>query len=492
MPTVASAPGLSTSNHPIDVPTSLRWAVAALLILIAGIGYAIAFATRQGGAAILIALPCIFLLGRMETARRAFYAGAFCGLACYVPHLWFFGAIFGPSAAALWCVAAIPLGILVLLRFRARQYFGPTTAMWLTPIFWTGVEFFRSELYYLKFAWILPGQVVAFTPGLRWLWFGVYGLGFLYALAAALLVGPRPIYRMTGAALLVVFAALMYLPASPPGDSARAPLHVAGVQLEHPSESQAVAALERLAIAHPEAQILVLSEYSLPGPVPDSVRDVVRLHGRYLVAGGIEFERDPQFRDTAFVIGPDGRDVFSQCKSVPVQFMADGLPAADRRVWESPWGRIGIAICYDISYARVMDDFVRRGAQGLIVPTMDLASWGRYEREMLHGRLAPVRAAEYGIPVFGVWSSGESQLTGRYGRVIATAGFPGQGEMIAGPFDLAAAGHVPWDRYPALAASVIAGAFLAWSIGRETVRRVRVRLIPTARFLPSRSSGRLK
>jgi len=52
----------------------------------------------------------------------------------------------------------------------------------------------------------------------------------------------------------------------------------------------------------------------------------------------------------------------------------------------------------------VMDDFVREGAQGLIVPTMDLTHWGEYERRMLHGRMAPIRSAEYGIPTFGVWS----------------------------------------------------------------------------------------
>ena len=49
-----------------------------------------------------------------------------------------------------------------------------------------------------------------------------------------------------------------------------------------------------------------------------------------------------------------------------------------------------------------------------------------YERRMLHGRMAPIRSAEYGIPTFGVWSCGESQLTDRFGRVIATAGYPGQ------------------------------------------------------------------
>jgi len=48
------------------------------------------------------------------------------------------------------------------------------------------------------------------------------------------------------------------------------------------------------------------------------------------------------------VIGPDGQDVFEQAKSVPVQFMSDGLPAVERRVWESPWGKIGIAVCYGL------------------------------------------------------------------------------------------------------------------------------------------------
>jgi hypothetical protein len=45
-----------------------------------------------------------------------------------------------------------------------------------------------------------------------------------------------------------------------------------------------------------------------------------------------------------------------------------------------------------------------------------------------------------------VWSSGVSQLTDRYGRVIATAGYPGQGEVIAGPFDLSRTGRIPPDR----------------------------------------------
>jgi apolipoprotein N-acyltransferase len=152
----------------------------------------------------------------------------------------------------------------------------------------------------------------------------------------------------------------------------------------------------------------------------------------------------------------------TQGKSVPVQFMDDGLPAARRQVWMSPWGKIGIGVCYDVGYATVMDDFIRQGAQGLIVPTNDPMHWGEFERRMLHGRLAPIRAAEYGVPVFGVWSSGVSQLTDRHGRVIATADFPGQGAFISGPFDLNGPGRIPPDRMLAVATMIGAGLFAAY------------------------------
>jgi apolipoprotein N-acyltransferase len=288
---------------------------------------------------------------------------------------------------------------------------------------------------------------------------GVYGLGFIYAFAAAMVVSRRRRVRAAGVLLSVLLGLLMYWPALRAVD-AGASLHVAGIQLESPDEPVLIEALDHLAVVHPEAQILVLSEYTFFGPVPPRVRAVIKKHHRYLIAGGVQEADDSRFYDTAFVIGPDGQDIFNQAKSVPVQFMMDGLPADHRRVWNSPWGKIGIAVCYDMSYARVMDDLVRQGAGGLIVPTMDLSKWGEYERRMLHGRMAPTRSAEYGIPTFGVWSSGVSQLTDRTGRVIATAGYPGQGEMICGPFALAKPGRVPPDRWLAAACALGTVGFL--------------------------------
>jgi apolipoprotein N-acyltransferase len=391
------------------------------------------------------------------------------GLAVYVPHLTFFWSIFHQAAIPLWLIAGLPIAIFVLLLHLTNRRLGGWWALLLTPIIWTGVEYARSELYYLRFAWLLPGQAAAYLPGVRFVSLGVYGLGFLYMTAAALAVGPRAIVRWSGMIALVALAILMYFPKLPP-TGVTGSLHVAGVQLESQDERAVVHALDQLAIAHPEAQILVLSEYTFFGPVPPGVRKILRKHQRYLVAGGVRQLSDDRYDNTAFVVGPDGEDVFNQAKSVPVQFMTDGLPAPERRVWQSPWGKIGIAVCYDLSYSRVMDDFVREGAQGLIIPTMDLAIWGQYERRMLHGRMAPIRSAEYGIPTFGVWSSGESQLTDRFGRVVARGGYPGQGEMIAGAFNLAEGGRVPPDRIVAWGATIATGVWVLF-LSLERVAR---------------------
>ncbi|HEX4797071.1 MAG TPA: nitrilase-related carbon-nitrogen hydrolase [Humisphaera sp.] len=451
-PRVQAASDQALSERPVlqtSAPVSITDAIA--LCGCAALANGIAFATPSGAAAILVILPCLCLLGRLLTARRSFYFGLLAGILMYAPHLAFFWKIFAARSILLWLIAGFPIGIVILLLYHSHRRLGATWAMLLTPILWTGVEYFRSEAYYLKFAWLLPGQAAAFLPGVGLARVGVYGLGFIYAMLAAMIVGRSALIRTVGLAASIVLGILMYLPIFPAGPHA-SPLHVAGIQLESPTEAQAAAALDHLAIAHPEAQILVLSEYTFTGPVPQSVREVIRKHGRYLVASGIRLADGGDFHDTAFVIDPEGRDVFEQAKSVPVQFMGDGLAATQRRVWESPWGKIGIAICYDIGYSRAMDEFVRQGAQALIIPTMDLRSWGLYERRMLHGRLAPIRSVEYGIPIFGVWSSGESQLTDRFGKIIAKAGYPGQGAIVYGPLRLESKGHLPPDRPLAIGA----------------------------------------
>jgi apolipoprotein N-acyltransferase len=217
--------------------------------------------------------------------------------------------------------------------------------------------------------------------------------------------------------------------------------------MEFPSPSVLPRALNKALGKNPDAQIFVLSEYTLDGPVPDSLKNWCREHERFLVVGGKDPAGTNDYYNTAFVVGTNGEIVFHQAKSVPIQFFKDGLPAPKQEVWNSPWGKIGICICYDLSYTRVTDRLVEQGAQLLIVPTMDLEDWGRHQHE-LHSRVAPVRAAEYGIPIFRLASSGISQAVSWTGDVSAQTSFPGSVEILSAQLGrLPLRGSLPLDRW---------------------------------------------
>jgi apolipoprotein N-acyltransferase len=139
--------------------------VIAALLAIAG--YGISFSMPSAAPAILIALPALFFLTRLPTSRPAFYGGLLLGVAIYAPHLFFFLHVFGRFAVLLFLIAGFPIGIFLLLAHLARSRLGPGIAFWLTPIIWTGIEYFRSELYQLRFAWLLPGAVHAGRPAGR-------------------------------------------------------------------------------------------------------------------------------------------------------------------------------------------------------------------------------------------------------------------------------------------------------------------------------------
>jgi apolipoprotein N-acyltransferase len=259
------------------------------------------------------------------------------------------------------------------------------------------------------------------------------------------------------AALLLLYPAL----APAPQNSAQKSLRVTGVQLEFPAPSEAVSALDQAIAKFPETDLLVLSEYTFNGPIPELVKKWCRQHRKYLVAGGEDPISPPQYYNTAFVVSPGGEIIFRQAKCVPIQFFKDGLPAPKQGLWNSPWGKLGVGICYDASYARVTDELIRQGAQGLVFPTMDVADWGSHQHQ-LHARIAPMRAAEYAVPVFRLCSSGISQFAGPNGRVLESAPFPGQGAIMSAQMQLTTHGRMPPDRWLAPLSVGITVALSAW------------------------------
>jgi len=82
--------------------------------------------------------------------------------------------------------------------------------------------------------------------------------------------------------------------------------------------------------------------------------------------------------------------------------------------------------------------------------------WGRHQHE-LHSRVAPVRAAEYGIPIFRVASSGSSQAVSGGGNVIAQIPFGRNGDFFSAQLRIPPHGSLPLDRYLAPLCTVVTG-----------------------------------
>ena len=447
--------------------TPINWKRAGLLALIAVVCFHIAYTPARSGLlafAIVGYVACLVQLARLRTTRQCFYVTMVVGFACFAPQLGFFWNIFGPAAIALWLVLALWLALFVVLTHLAIVTLGLKRAAFLTPFFWTGLEYFRSELYYLKFSWLNVGYAFAESYLVPWRHLGVFGVGFLVAAIAAgfLIIRREHLKRLTLMEIIVVImiigilAGMLFPAVSGIRIYTRANLVLSGVQLEFPESNKVGESLERV-VSVPEQlrtkwlsratniDLVVLPEYTLDGEPTDTLKDWCRANQKFLIVGGKQPLGETNYYNTAFVISTNGEVVFKQVKSVPIQFFKDGLPAPEQKIWDSPWGKIGICICYDLSYTRVTDALVRQGAQMLIVPTMDVTDWGLHQHE-LHARIAPVRAAEYGIPIFRVASSGISQGVEKTGRVQSSAPFPGEGETIFFGAHMGTKGSVPPDR----------------------------------------------
>ena len=479
-PSLGVSPGQITSTfRPLSFPAVAAWGSAAVV--------AFHVAYELFPPAIVLFLVSMFQVSRTASRPHAMYAGWVLGLCVYGPQLAFFYGIFGNAAVALWLVLATWLSLYLVLQRFALIKLGPRYGALAAPFIWTGLEYFRSELYYLRFSWVnvgysmSPAPEAALTPCL-----GMYGTGFvLMAFAATFPFFAKSTRRSKYCWILLLcffMLAGQIMTHSVWRTQKTTEIRVAGVQLEFADPQKVLQELDNVLARSPNTDLFVLSEYTFDSKVPSEIMNWCDTHDKYLVAGGKDYldALETQFRNTAFVIGPDGQQVFAQAKSVPIQFFKDGLPAREQKLWHSPWGKIGLCVCYDLSYTRVTDELVRQGAQAIIAPTMDVRDWGARQHR-LHARVAPIRAAEYRIPIFRLCSSGISQAVDRKGRVFASGGFPGQGELITATLQLApGAKHLPLDRYLVWLCIAVCVSLLGWYIISSVRGKLRARTVKSS------------
>jgi predicted amidohydrolase len=96
-----------------------------------------------------------------------------------------------------------------------------------------------------------------------------------------------------------------------------------------------------------------------------------RRHGVWLVPGSLPWPESGRMRNRAPLIDPEGTPRF-QDKSVMTRFEAElwhidpGLPP---HIFSTPWGRIGIAICYDVEFPPLVRAQTEAGAWLILAPS---------------------------------------------------------------------------------------------------------------------------
>jgi len=164
----------------------------------------------------------------------------------------------------------------------------------------------------------------------------------------------------------------------------------------------------------------------IPGPSTEALeRECARLD-LYVVCGLLELDGDA-LRNAAVLIGPDG--LIGTYRKTHLPFLGvdrfvvpgDALP-----VFETPLGRIGIEICYDLRFPEVTRTLALRGADMVAHPT-NFPMAAKIQTELI----TVARAAENRIYLLtanrvGKERSGEfcgwSQIVDPFGKRLAEAG----------------------------------------------------------------------
>src|SRR5882757_10822580 len=97
-----------------------------------------------------------------------------------------FWVFFGLSSIVLWLIFAFWTVLFVIFGRLCLNNLGAVRGGLLLPFRSTGLEYFRSELYYLRFSWLNIGYAFsasAYRPALNFL--GMYGIGFFAVTVAA-------------------------------------------------------------------------------------------------------------------------------------------------------------------------------------------------------------------------------------------------------------------------------------------------------------------
>ncbi len=253
------------------------------------------------------------------------------------------------------------------------------------------------------------------------------------------------------------------------GPDVAANLAMAGQLLRQAADAGAALALlpENFAfMGLKDADKLAVGEEPGSGPIQDALARWASCLNLWIVAGTMPLKRPDLAKVAAasLVFDAEGRqrarydkihlfDVDLPERNEVYRESANMAPGGEPVVVETPMGRLGLSVCYDMRFPELYRELVARGAQVLLMPAAFTVPTGEAHWEVLlraravENQCYVVAAAQWGRHANGRETYGDSLVVDFWGRVLARR--PTGVGIVTAEIDLAALGRVR-ESFPAL------------------------------------------
>jgi len=246
------------------------------------------------------------------------------------------------------------------------------------------------------------------------------------------------------------------------GPDVAANLAVAGQLLRQAADAGAQLALlpENFAfMGLKDTDKLAVAETPGSGPIQDALATLASRLSLWVVAGTLPLRLpdSPRVAAASLVFDAEGRqrarydkihlfDVDLPGRGEVYRESANIAPGAAPVVIDSPVGRLGLSVCYDMRFPELYRELAARGAQVLLMPSaFTVPTGGAHWEVLLRARAIEnlcygVAAAQWGRHASGRETYGDSLVVDFWGRVLARQ--PTGTGVVTAPVDLAALAEV--------------------------------------------------
>ncbi|MEP6757433.1 MAG: nitrilase-related carbon-nitrogen hydrolase [Chthonomonadales bacterium] len=367
--------------------------------IIAGSVMAAAFPPYHNPIALPIGVALLIKTILRCKPKHAFYLGTLTGLVFFGATLFWLSNLFGAASISLIAICALFPGIFGALLSFVTRTFPRIPAVVIVPILWVGVDYYRSEQFYLAFGWNqlalagmgapIIGNVAAIVGG--------YGITFLIVLYAAGIIQLKSIAGRTSLIAIGMIGWIIIL--SFPSDLPQPNNPIAVRLVQNPNDPNEMVTLSHKPGDEP-VDVVIWPEYSFLEDPKSRPKDwdlpvSVAKSANTFVLFGAKRTVGETFQNTAYLLDPSGNEVGFAEKNHPVHFIKDGIASKRKSPITTTLGKLGVAICFDFDFPEVARSLVQQGAEVLLVPSMDPGEWGPVQREQ-HRLMFQLRAAENG------------------------------------------------------------------------------------------------